>query len=80
MPEVIRSIEIKAPPSAVWRWMATPEALRRWLSPNLQIDLRVGGSYRFRNEETETRWSLPLRHSPTRMCGSSRSGSATATG
>ena len=52
MPEVIRSIEIKAPPSAVWRWMATPEALSRWLSPNHQIDLRVGGSYRFRNEDT----------------------------
>ncbi len=52
MPEVVRSIEIKAPPSAVWRWLATPEALRRWLSPNLQIDLRVGGSYRFQNEDT----------------------------
>ncbi len=52
MPEVIRSIEIKAPPSTVWRWLATPEALRRWLSPNLEIDLRVGGSYRFSNEGT----------------------------
>jgi uncharacterized protein YndB with AHSA1/START domain len=39
-------MEIKAPPSAVWRWLATPEALRRWLGPNLEIDLRVGGSYR----------------------------------
>ena len=27
MPEVIRTIEIAAPPSAVWRWMATQEAL-----------------------------------------------------
>lgn len=46
MPEVVRSIEIAAPPSAVWRWIATPDGLRRWLSPTLEIDLRVGGAYR----------------------------------
>ena len=49
MPAVVRSIEIQAPPSAVWRWLATPEALRRWISPNLEIDLRVGGAYRLLN-------------------------------
>ncbi len=54
MPAVMRSIEIQAPPSAVWRWLATPDALRRWLSPNLEIDLRVGGSYRLRDGESET--------------------------
>jgi uncharacterized protein YndB with AHSA1/START domain len=54
MPAVIRSLEIQAPPSVVWRWMATPEALRRWLSPNLEIDLRVGGAYRFRDDPTGT--------------------------
>lgn len=26
--------------------MASQEALRRWLSPTLEIDLRVGGAYR----------------------------------
>jgi uncharacterized protein YndB with AHSA1/START domain len=46
LPEVVRSIEIQAPPSAVWRWIATPEALRRWINPKLEIDLRVGGAYR----------------------------------
>jgi len=54
VPAVVRSIEIQAPPSAVWPWLATPEALRRWLSPNLEIDLRVGGAYRFRNPGEET--------------------------
>ncbi len=54
MPEVSRSIEIDAPPSTVWRWLATPEALRRWLSPNLDIDLRVGGAYRLRNPGEDT--------------------------
>jgi uncharacterized protein YndB with AHSA1/START domain len=39
MPEVIRSIDIQAPPSAVWRWLASGEALRRWLSSDLDIDL-----------------------------------------
>lgn len=52
MPEVVRFIDIKAPPSTVWRWMATQEALRRWLSPNLEIDLHVGGAYRLVNDDT----------------------------
>lgn len=63
MPEVIRSVEIKAPPSAVWRWMANQESLRRWLSPNLEIDLRVGGAYRFLSPDEETwisGWVLEL--------------------
>jgi uncharacterized protein YndB with AHSA1/START domain len=54
MPAVVRSIEIKATPSAVWRWLATPEALRHWLSPNLEIDLRVGGAYRFIGPDEKT--------------------------
>lgn len=45
---VVRSIEIKSPPDAVWKWLATPEALRQWISPSLEIDLRVGGAYRMR--------------------------------
>lgn len=54
MPVVVRSIEIQAPPSAVWRWLATPEALRRWISPDLEIDLRVGGAYRLRGPDGGT--------------------------
>jgi uncharacterized protein YndB with AHSA1/START domain len=54
MPEVARSIEIQAPPSAVWRWLSSQEALRRWLSPSLEIDLRVGGAYRFLGPDEET--------------------------
>ena len=54
MPEVVRTIEIAAAPSAVWRWMAAPEGLRLWLSPSLEIDLRVGGSYRLRGPDEET--------------------------
>jgi uncharacterized protein YndB with AHSA1/START domain len=54
IPHVIRSIEISAPPSAVWRWLATQEGLRRWISSNLEIDLRVGGSYRFLGPDDRT--------------------------
>jgi uncharacterized protein YndB with AHSA1/START domain len=57
MPEVVRSIEIQAPPSSVWRWLATEEALRRWLSPSLEIDLRVGGAYRLLGPDQKTRIS-----------------------
>jgi uncharacterized protein YndB with AHSA1/START domain len=54
MPRIHRSIEIHAPPTVVWSWLATQEALRRWLSPNLEIDLRVGGAYRFLGPDHET--------------------------
>ena len=54
MPKVIRAIEIQAQPSEVWLWLATQEALRRWISPNLEIDLRVGGAYRFLGPDNAT--------------------------
>lgn len=54
MPQVIRSIEIKAPPARVWTWLANQEALRAWLSPTLTIDLSVGGAYRFRGPDGVT--------------------------
>jgi uncharacterized protein YndB with AHSA1/START domain len=54
MPSVVRTIEIPAPPSAVWRWFATPDGLRRWLAPTLEIDLRVGGRYRMLGGDDET--------------------------
>jgi uncharacterized protein YndB with AHSA1/START domain len=54
MPDVSRSIEIQAPPSRVWRLLATPEGLRRWLQPELEIDLRVGGSYRMLGGDDQT--------------------------
>ncbi|HEY1878590.1 MAG TPA: SRPBCC family protein [Caulobacteraceae bacterium] len=50
----MRAIEIKAPPRAVWRWLASEEALRAWLSPSLTIDLQVGGAYRFQGPDGET--------------------------
>jgi uncharacterized protein YndB with AHSA1/START domain len=52
--QVVRSIEIQAQPSAVWRWLASQEALRRWISSNLEIDLRVGGAYRFLGPDDKT--------------------------
>src|SRR6185312_11837769 len=54
MSPVIRSIEIQARPSKVWRHVASQEALRRWISPNLEIDLRPGGAYRFLGPDNKT--------------------------
>ena len=51
---VTRSIEIPSPPGAVWRWLETQEGLRGWISPNLEIDLRVGGQYRFLGPDNAT--------------------------
>jgi|SRR6185312_14696047 len=34
--------------------MATEETLRRWISPNMQIDMRVGGLYRFLGPDGKT--------------------------
>ena len=53
-PEVVRSIEIRVPPSKVWRWFATQAGLRRWISSNMEIDLRVGGAYRFLGPDNQT--------------------------
>jgi uncharacterized protein YndB with AHSA1/START domain len=54
MPQVIRTIEIRATPSKVWRFIASQEALRLWISPNLEIDLKVGGKYRFLGPDNKT--------------------------
>lgn len=54
MPEVVRSLEIAAPPSAVWRWFESQERLRRWLRPDLDIDLTLGGAFRTLGSDGET--------------------------
>jgi uncharacterized protein YndB with AHSA1/START domain len=54
MPEIVRSIEIKAPPSGVWQHLASEEALRHWLSPSLEIDLQVGGAYKLLGPDDDT--------------------------
>lgn len=46
MPEVTRRITIARPPSVVWHQFGTQDALRRWLSSTLTIDLQEGGRYR----------------------------------
>ena len=38
----------------MWRWLATQEGLRRWISSNIEIDMRVGGAYRFLGPDEKT--------------------------
>jgi uncharacterized protein YndB with AHSA1/START domain len=54
VPEVVRTIEIPAPPSAVWQWLSTESGLRRWLSSDIEIDLSLGGSYRMSGGDGST--------------------------
>jgi uncharacterized protein YndB with AHSA1/START domain len=54
MPQVKRTIRIKASPGSVWRWLATQEGLSRWISANIEIDLHVGGTYRFLGPDDQT--------------------------
>ncbi len=53
-PQVTRSLEIRATPGKVWRYFASQEGLRHWISPNLEIDLHVGGSFRFLGPDGKT--------------------------
>lgn len=54
MQQVTRSIEIRARPGLVWRWVASQETLRHWISPSMEIDMRVGGAYRFLGPDGKT--------------------------
>ncbi|MGZ0145696.1 SRPBCC family protein [Kribbella sp. WER1] len=54
MADVTRAITIPRPPSVVWRQFGTEEALRRWLSPTLTIDLQEGGAYRMLGADGDT--------------------------
>lgn len=54
MPQVYRSIFIKAPVGKVWKWLASQEALSQWISASIEISLRVGGAYRFLGPDEQT--------------------------
>lgn len=58
MPEVIRTIEIAASPNILWGWFANEKALRQWWgTPDLEIDLTVGGAFSLIGPDGETRVS-----------------------
>lgn len=45
--EVDQRVHIEAAPERVWRALAEPSDLRRWLFPSAVADVREGGSWRF---------------------------------
>ena len=55
MPSVTRTVLIQAPPAVVWGQIASQAALRRWFSPDIEIDLRVGGVFALTGEGGGTR-------------------------
>lgn len=54
MPDVAHSLEIHARPSSVWSWLETQEGLRRWIGPDLEIDLKVGGAFSMTGADGDT--------------------------
>jgi uncharacterized protein YndB with AHSA1/START domain len=50
MPVISRSVDIQARPSTVWNLLSTQEGMRRWLEPEITIDMRVGGDHRHINQ------------------------------
>lgn len=58
MPEVMRSIEIAAPPATVWKWFSSAQALREWWGvPDLEIALEIGGALSLTGQDGRTRIS-----------------------
>ncbi|MGA8246421.1 MAG: SRPBCC family protein [Nocardioides sp.] len=58
MPEVIRTIDVAVRPSTLWKWFASQDALRRWWgTPDLDIDLTLGGAFSLTGPDEETRVS-----------------------
>lgn len=54
MPTVTKTITIPRDPAVVWRQFATQDGLRKWLSPDISIDLHRGGAYRMPGADGET--------------------------
>ena len=42
-----REIRVEAPVDRVWAALTDPEALGEWMGPDVEVDLRPGGSYKF---------------------------------
>ncbi len=47
VPAVHRTIQIDARPRTVWELMSTQESLRNWFQRDIEIEMRVGGQFRF---------------------------------
>ncbi len=52
---VKRQIELDATREEVWRALTEPEQLREWLANDAELDVRPGGTGRFRWEDGEER-------------------------
>ncbi len=55
---VERQIDLDAPREEVWRALTEPERLREWLANDAEIDVRPGGSGRFRWDDGEERHAV----------------------
>ncbi|MGZ4110752.1 MAG: SRPBCC domain-containing protein [Actinomycetota bacterium] len=59
-----REVTITAPPEAVWVALTDPAELSSWFGAEADVDLRPGGSVRFRWADGVERRGLVIEHDP----------------
>ena len=53
--EVTREVVVPAPPEEVWQALTEPERLEEWFANEVELDVRPGGTGRFRWDDGEER-------------------------
>lgn len=64
--EVLREIVLPAPREEVWETLTDPEHLAGWFATEVELDLREGGTGRFRWSDGDTREAVVETVEPSR--------------
>jgi uncharacterized protein YndB with AHSA1/START domain len=56
--EVTREVVVPAPPEEVWEALTEPERLEEWFANEVELDVRPGGTGRFRWDDGDERHAV----------------------
>ena len=56
--EVTREVVVPAPPEEVWQALTEPERLEEWFANEVELDVRPGGTGRFRWDDGDERYAV----------------------
>ena len=56
--EVTREVVVPAPPEEVWEALTEPERLEEWFANEVELDVRPGGTGRFRWDDGDERCAV----------------------